>query len=149
MTTLAIHSESRQLIKPEPRLGGPISVRAATEADLPFIDALQKKHNKAVAFASHKELRSYIEQGQTALVAEECERDEEMERRRDEETKRRRDEETKRRRDEETKRRSGGYRGAESLRLSVSPSLRLLISLSVPLYPCGSFRQAPSSPPQT
>jgi hypothetical protein len=83
MSILATHSEVRELLRPEPR--SPIAIRVAIERDLKFIDDLQKKHGKMVAFASHKELRSYIEQGQTALVAEECERDEETKRRRDEE----------------------------------------------------------------
>jgi hypothetical protein len=68
MKTLAIHSETSALIKPEPRL--PIAIRAATEKDLKFIDALQKKHSKEVAFASTKELLTYIKDGM-ALVAEE------------------------------------------------------------------------------
>jgi hypothetical protein len=69
MSILATHSEVRELLRPEPR--SPIAIRVAIERDLKFIDDLQKKHGKMVAFASHKELRSYIEQGQTALIAEE------------------------------------------------------------------------------
>ena len=68
-TTLAIQQTAvRPLIKPEPR--SPISIRSATERDLAFIDALQKKHSKMVGFASTTELQGHIDQ-QTALIAEE------------------------------------------------------------------------------
>jgi N-acetylglutamate synthase-like GNAT family acetyltransferase len=68
-TTLALHSETiTALVKPTPRL--PISIRPATETDLKFIDDLQKKHGKEVAFASTDELLSYINDGM-ALIAEE------------------------------------------------------------------------------
>jgi len=74
MSNLTLHREPGQpvtLIRPEPKT--PVVIRAATErgggGDLAFIDALMKKHNKMVGFASMKELKSHIEQG-TALIAE-------------------------------------------------------------------------------
>ena len=67
------HGESHALIRPEPRDGAGVSIRAAVERDLTFIDALMKKHNKMVGFASMSELKSHLEQG-TALIAEHGER---------------------------------------------------------------------------
>jgi hypothetical protein len=73
-TTLAIHSETRSLIKPEPRLsvvGGPISIRQAELKDLAFIDALQKKHSKMVGFLFTETLEKKIKAGHV-LIAEEA-----------------------------------------------------------------------------
>lgn len=73
MTNLTLHRNTNsQAIAPPLPLPGPrsgaVSVRPATERDLVFIDQLQKKYSKAVAFASYAELLSHINEG-TALIA--------------------------------------------------------------------------------
>ena len=104
MTTLAHHTDARALIKPPPvpRCGA-INVRPAVAGDLAFIDALQKMHSHMVGWMPMKSLEGHLEKGRI-LIAEQTERDEETQRRRDG---------------------AGGAHEAESLRLSVSPSLRL------------------------
>lgn len=49
--------------------GGGIRIRAAVEADIPFIDGLQKANSKAVGFMFTAQLRGHIEQGHV-LIAE-------------------------------------------------------------------------------
>src|SRR5688500_18850305 len=44
-------------------------VRAATMADLPFMDGLQKKHSKQLGYFPPKQFEGYIEQG-AVLIAE-------------------------------------------------------------------------------
>ena len=85
-----------------PRCGA-INVRLAVAGDLPFIDALQKMHSHMVGWMPMKSLEGHLEKGRI-LIAEQSARDEETQRRRDG---------------------AGGAHEAESLRLSVSPSLRL------------------------
>src|SRR5688500_17935372 len=48
----------------------PVSVRPATPADLPFVDALQKKHARMVGFMQRSALEGKIAGGHV-LVAEE------------------------------------------------------------------------------
>jgi hypothetical protein len=72
MTTLAIHSDVRPLIRPEPR--SPISIREAISRgghDLEFIDALQKKHSKQVGWMSSTWLESNIRQGNILIAQDE------------------------------------------------------------------------------
>src|SRR4051812_44425175 len=52
---------------PAPRT--PVAVRPGTPADLPFIDALHKRHANALGFAPTKQLEGKIAAGQV-LVAE-------------------------------------------------------------------------------
>src|SRR5688572_1283385 len=47
----------------------PIAVRVATMADLPFMDALQKKHSKQLGYFPTKQFEGYIGQG-AVLVAD-------------------------------------------------------------------------------
>jgi hypothetical protein len=47
----------------------PITVRAATLADVPFIDALQKKQSKAVGFMPTKSLEGKIEKGEVLVAS--------------------------------------------------------------------------------
>jgi ribosomal protein S18 acetylase RimI-like enzyme len=47
----------------------PIDVRPATKADLPWIDALHKKHSKQLGYATTKQFEGYIELG-GLLIAE-------------------------------------------------------------------------------
>src|SRR5262245_24223458 len=54
--------------KPVPRLS--MNVRAATAADVPFIDQLQKAHRHMVGWMPVKQLEKYISDG-NALIAEE------------------------------------------------------------------------------
>jgi hypothetical protein len=51
----------------------PVSVRVATMADLPFIDALQKAHSKQLGFFPRQQMEEYIANG-NVLVAESVER---------------------------------------------------------------------------
>ena len=44
----------------EPRV--PIAIRVATMEDLPFMDALQKKHSKALGYFPRKQFEGYVEQ---------------------------------------------------------------------------------------
>ncbi len=72
MTTLAIHSETRSLLKPEPR-NGPITIRPAMlppggGADLMFIDQLQKKHSSAVGFMPTDQLQKNIAKGKVLIA---------------------------------------------------------------------------------
>jgi ribosomal protein S18 acetylase RimI-like enzyme len=46
-----------------------INIRVATMADLPFLDTLQKKHNRALGYFPTKQFEGYIEMG-AVLVAE-------------------------------------------------------------------------------
>ena len=63
MNSLSIAS----VIVPVPRT--PISIRAATLADLPFIDALQKQHTRQLGYFPTKQFEDYIARGEV-LVAE-------------------------------------------------------------------------------
>ena len=47
----------------------PISIRAATMDDLPFLDALQKQHNKALGFFPRAQMEGYV-RNQWVLIAE-------------------------------------------------------------------------------
>jgi hypothetical protein len=53
---------------PEPRV--PITTRVATMADLPFMDALQKKHSKQLGYFPTKQFQSYIEGGHVLIAQE-------------------------------------------------------------------------------
>ncbi len=55
---------------PQPRVG-PIAVRVATINDLPFLDGLQKQHNKALGFFPRAQLEGYVE-NQWILIAEDA-----------------------------------------------------------------------------
>ncbi len=68
MTTLAIHSDSPALMKPQPR--SPIRIRTATANDFQFIDDLQKKHSRMVGFLRTGDIEKYIANG-GVLIAEE------------------------------------------------------------------------------
>ncbi|MGB7159620.1 MAG: hypothetical protein WBD40_16250, partial [Tepidisphaeraceae bacterium] len=52
---------------PAPRVG-PITIRVATMADLPFLDRMQKLHGKALGYFPTKQFEGYIEMG-AVLVA--------------------------------------------------------------------------------
>jgi len=54
-------------VVPEPRV--PITIRTATEDDIPAIDALHKKHNRMMGFLTMQALRSYVSGGHV-IVAE-------------------------------------------------------------------------------
>lgn len=70
MSNLILHrSESHAIALPEPR-GGKISIRPATLADMPFMDALQKKHSKMVGFLHRPIFEKRIASGDV-LIAEE------------------------------------------------------------------------------
>ncbi|TVQ58577.1 MAG: GNAT family N-acetyltransferase [Phycisphaerales bacterium] len=72
MTNLTLHRDSDQtaIALPEPRVcGGSVTVREAKQSDLPFIDALQKKHSKMVGWFPTKQIEANIEGGHV-LVAE-------------------------------------------------------------------------------
>jgi hypothetical protein len=60
-------------ILPIPRC--PITVRQATVADVPFMDALQRLHAKQVGFFPTKQFEGSIKQGRV-LIAEEVQRSE-------------------------------------------------------------------------
>ncbi|HEV2295894.1 MAG TPA: hypothetical protein VGR35_18755, partial [Tepidisphaeraceae bacterium] len=53
---------------PLPAARRAIAIRVATMADLPFLDSLQKKHNKALGYFPTKQFEGYIEMG-AVLVA--------------------------------------------------------------------------------
>src|SRR3954466_6440818 len=53
---------------PQPRV--PIAIRVATLADLPAIDALQKKHSKQLGFFPRAQMEGYL-RNQWVLIAEE------------------------------------------------------------------------------
>ncbi len=59
---------SAHCLLPTPRV--PMSVRVGTREDLPFMDALQKKHSKALGFFPRAQMEGYIDGG-NVLVAEE------------------------------------------------------------------------------
>ena len=63
----AITSTSSSLIVPVP--ASPIAIRVATMADLPFMDGLQKRFNRALGYFPTKQFEGYIEGGHV-LVAE-------------------------------------------------------------------------------
>ena len=65
---LSTHGRAEQALPPVPRLA--VAIRAASVDDLPFIDALQRKHSAMVGWMPTKQLQRYIEQG-NVLVAEE------------------------------------------------------------------------------
>ncbi|HEV2294954.1 MAG TPA: hypothetical protein VGR35_13960, partial [Tepidisphaeraceae bacterium] len=65
MHEIACTSSAVQL--PAPRV--PIAIRPATMSDLPFLDAMQKLHNKALGYFPTKQFEGYIEAG-AVLVAE-------------------------------------------------------------------------------
>ena len=46
------------------------SIRVATMSDLPFMDALQKKHSKQLGYFPTKQFEGYVEGG-NVLIAEE------------------------------------------------------------------------------
>jgi hypothetical protein len=78
-------SSAARLPVPCPRI--PITIRPGTMEDLPFIDALQKKHTKQVGFMPTKQFEGKIRAGHVLIAEERDEvekRDEESERRRDE-----------------------------------------------------------------
>ena len=50
-----------------------VSIRVATMEDLPFLDALQKQHGKALGYFPTKQFEGYVEMG-GVLIAEERER---------------------------------------------------------------------------
>jgi hypothetical protein len=54
---------------PAPRV--PISVRPATMQDLPFLDSLQKQHNKALGFFPRAQMEGYVSNG-WVLIAEDA-----------------------------------------------------------------------------
>ena len=60
---------SAALPRPSPR--APISVRIGTRDDIPFIDALQKQHRKALGFFPRAQLEGYIDNG-WVLIAEDA-----------------------------------------------------------------------------
>jgi len=64
---IAIHRESGPIALPGARV--PISIRVGTMADLAWIDALQKLHNKMLGFMPLGQLKGYVEAG-NVLVAE-------------------------------------------------------------------------------
>ena len=68
MNALATTSSSPGLVVPTPRRD--LSVRAATMADLPFLDALQKKHSKALGYFPTKQFEGYIESGGVLIAHE-------------------------------------------------------------------------------
>ncbi len=55
---------------PAPRIG-PIATRLATMDDLPFLDALQKQHSKALGFFPRAQMEGYV-QGEWVLIAEDA-----------------------------------------------------------------------------
>ena len=55
---------------PLPRVG-PIAIRTATMTDLPFLDALQKQHNKALGFFPRAQMEGYVRNG-WVLIAEDA-----------------------------------------------------------------------------
>jgi hypothetical protein len=63
-------SSSASLLPIAPRVG-PIATRAATMADLPFLDALQKQHGKALGFFPRAQMEGYVQNG-WVLVAEDA-----------------------------------------------------------------------------
>ena len=63
-------SSSPNLLPVAPRVG-PIATRVATMADLPFLDALQKQHSKALGFFPRAQMEGYL-QNQWVLVAEDA-----------------------------------------------------------------------------
>ncbi|HEV2292657.1 MAG TPA: GNAT family N-acetyltransferase [Tepidisphaeraceae bacterium] len=65
MHEIACTSSAVQL--PAPRV--PIAIRTATMSDLPFLDAMQKKHSRALGYFPTKQFEGYIEMG-GVLVAE-------------------------------------------------------------------------------
>ncbi len=66
---IRVHPRSSAVrILPVPRT--PIAVRVATMDDLPFLDALQKKHSRALGYFPTKQFEGYIEGGHV-LIAEE------------------------------------------------------------------------------
>src|SRR5258708_4203784 len=58
----------RPMSMPAPRI--PITIREAMMDDLPFIDSLQKRHNKMVGFMHEKTLRGKIELGHVVIAEE-------------------------------------------------------------------------------
>ena len=69
-SSIGVHPRSSAALPlPAPR-GGPIAVRVATMADLPWMDALQKKHSKQLGYFPTKQFEGYIEMG-AVLIAEE------------------------------------------------------------------------------
>lgn len=62
-----------ELSRPSPRV--PISIRAASRADLPFIDDLQKQHSRMLGFMHRKTLEGYIESGDVLIAEGEASRD--------------------------------------------------------------------------
>src|SRR4051812_38026938 len=65
-----ITRSSESLPVPAPR-AGPIAVRVATLADVPFMDALQKRHSKALGFFPREQMEGYVANG-WVLVAEDA-----------------------------------------------------------------------------
>src|SRR5688500_7338299 len=52
---------------PAPRT--PIAIRTATLADLPFLDSLQKRYNKALGYFPTKQFEGYIEMGGVLIAS--------------------------------------------------------------------------------
>src|SRR4051794_40068339 len=66
---LAARTSGSSLPVPEPRVA--IAVRVAVMEDLPFLDGLQKQHNKALGFFPRAQMEGYIRNG-WVLVAEDA-----------------------------------------------------------------------------
>src|SRR3954447_16399306 len=64
---LAPQASGSSLPLPEPRVA--IAVRVAVMEDLPFLDALQKQHNKALGFFPRAQMEGYVRMG-GVLIAE-------------------------------------------------------------------------------
>src|SRR5688500_15568302 len=99
---------AHELIIPKPQIQ--MAIRQGTLADVPFMDALQKKYGKALGYFPTKQFEGYIEAG-GVLIAEES--------------------------DEATKRRSDGGeekdKEADSLSSHFPSSLRRSVASSLPL----------------
>lgn len=70
MNGILLHHDGPAIALPAPRQA--ISIRTAVETDLPFIDALQKQHSKAVGWFPRQQLETNIRKGQI-LIAEQDE----------------------------------------------------------------------------
>ena len=63
-----VDSSSSRLLPVEARAGR-IATRVATAADLPFLDAMQKRHSRALGFFPRAQMEGYVAGGHV-LVAE-------------------------------------------------------------------------------
>jgi hypothetical protein len=75
--------ELAAVVRPRGEVGEGFRIREATEADLPWIDAMQKTHGRELGFLPTMALRGKVAKKEV-LVAEAWGRDEEIERRKDE-----------------------------------------------------------------